>query len=67
MEENSPYARPTKHMNAVRKGLNSEEFAYEELSHVASDRIQDQNLSVKQLFLRYTGKFTKNIYTPVTL
>ena len=59
MEESSPYARPVKHMNAVRRGLNSEEadLGDENLdpSHVASDRVQDQNLSVKQLFLRYSG------------
>ena len=62
MEESSPYARPVKHMNAVRRGLNSEEadLGDENLdpAHVASDRVQDQNLSVKQLFLRYSGIYS---------
>ena len=60
MEENSPYARPIKHMNAVRRGLHSEDVDLEEdnvsPSHTASDRVQDQNLSVKQLFMRFSGE-----------
>ena len=60
MEENSPYARPMKHMNAVRRGLHSEEGSLEEENlgptYTASDRVQDQNLAVKQLFIRYSGE-----------
>ncbi|KAH3859109.1 hypothetical protein DPMN_101756 [Dreissena polymorpha] len=57
MEDSSPYARPLKHMNAVQKGVaQEEERSYEPgdgPAHRASDRVQDQNLSVKQLYLRY--------------
>lgn len=59
MEESSPYARPLKHMNAVQRGVAMEEEQYEEndsnSTHKSSDRVQDQNLSVKQLYLRYSG------------
>ncbi|KAL4238484.1 ATP-dependent RNA helicase [Mactra antiquata] len=60
MDESSPYARPLKHMNAVQRGLANEEYNMEDdtstsnSSHRASDRVQDQNLSVKQLYLRYS-------------
>ncbi|XP_060595012.1 putative ATP-dependent RNA helicase DHX57 [Ruditapes philippinarum] len=57
MEESSPYARPLKHMNAVQRGVAGEEEQYDDSgsgpAHKASDRVQDQNLSVKQLYLRY--------------
>ncbi|XP_053396236.1 putative ATP-dependent RNA helicase DHX57 [Mercenaria mercenaria] len=57
MEESSPYARPLKHMNAVQRGVALEEEQYDGSdsgpTHKASDRVQDQNLSVKQLYLRY--------------
>ena len=60
MEEDSPYARPLKYMNAVIRGIEREENqpVCEETSdslHIASNRIQDQNLSVKQMYLRYPG------------
>lgn len=62
MEESSPYARPMKHMNAVQRGMAKEELygdsAFDEdgdSAHKASDRVQDQNLSVKQLYRRYSG------------
>lgn len=64
MEETSPYARPLKHMNAVQRGVAQEELygdsAFDDnvSTHKASDRVQDQNLSVKQLYHRYFGMFS---------
>jgi len=59
MEESSPYARPIKHMNAVQRGVAEEELYDDEevdySTQKASDRVQDQNLSVKQLYKRYSG------------
>ena len=58
MEDTSPFARPVKHMNAVQMGMVEEEEGlalYDGPAHKASDRVQDQNLAVKQLYLRYDG------------
>ncbi|WAR00710.1 DHX57-like protein [Mya arenaria] len=55
IEFTGPYARPMKHMNAVQRGVAEQDSSYEQddPAHKASDRVQDQNLSVKQLFIRY--------------
>ena len=64
MEERSPYARPLKRSNAVYSGGGSTRPTMEEIdddlanthgAEPAKDNKMDQNLSVKQLFLRYQG------------
>lgn len=70
MEEDSPYARPLSKMNAVRDpGARASTACVEDqidmdlrsscntnASVPASDKIRDENLSVKQLKYRYEGK-----------
>ncbi|KAK3581847.1 hypothetical protein CHS0354_009735 [Potamilus streckersoni] len=60
MDENSPYARPFKEMNSIHKGFNPKDD-YDEMLDVnsdqskpPSDKAQDQSLSVKQLYKRYS-------------
>lgn len=71
MDERSPYARPLQRANAVRSGqpIKGGRLSLEEIeealddaanSHgeiAAKDRIKDQNLNVKQLFLRYSSTY----------
>ncbi|XP_033733730.1 putative ATP-dependent RNA helicase DHX57 isoform X2 [Pecten maximus] len=59
MDESSPYARPLKHSNAVpgRKGYidpNSYEDERAEASQPPKEKAKDENLTVKQLFMRYS-------------
>ncbi|XP_060083551.1 putative ATP-dependent RNA helicase DHX57 [Ylistrum balloti] len=59
MEESSPYARPLKHSNAVpgRGGFidpNQYEDDRTEASQPPKEKAKDENLTVKQLFMRYS-------------
>lgn len=59
MEEKSPYARPLLKSNATfRYGMEYDEdyeFINNDPSKPAADHIKDENLSVKQLKMRYQG------------
>ena len=67
LEERSPFARPAKRTNAVRRGQGQYEEHLDEveaelsmISNVesvaaAKDNIMDQNLTVAQMFRRYQG------------
>ncbi|XP_069118914.1 putative ATP-dependent RNA helicase DHX57 [Argopecten irradians] len=59
MDESSPYARPLKNMNAVpgRKGYidpNAYEDERTEASQPPKEKAKDENLTVKQLYMRYS-------------
>ncbi|KAL3874748.1 hypothetical protein ACJMK2_037719 [Sinanodonta woodiana] len=60
VDENSPYARPFKEMKSVLKDINSKEDydgmldLKSDKSKLPSDKAQDQSLTVKQLYIRYS-------------
>lgn len=68
MDERSPFARPLKRANAAPKSSSGTRATVEEIteeldglsvSHATvlpKDTLQDQNLTPKQLYMRYSGE-----------